>query len=46
MKRLLASILILPMLVLPVQAETIKWVDFNVPYESHEVRAGSGHCDL
>ena len=34
MKRLLASILILPMLVLPVQAETIKWVDFNVPYES------------
>ena len=34
MKRLLASILILPMLVLPVQAETIRWVDFNVPYES------------
>ena len=34
MKRLLASILILPMLVLPVQAETIKWVDFNVSYES------------
>ena len=42
MKRLLASILILPMLVLPVQAETIKWVDFNV----HEVCAGSGHRDL
>ena len=34
MKRLLASILILPMLVLPVQAESIRWVDFNVPYES------------
>ena len=34
MKRLLASILILPMLVLPVQAETIRWVDFNVSYES------------
>lgn len=34
MKRLLASILILPMLVLPVQAESIRWVDFNVSYES------------
>lgn len=34
MKRLLASILILPMLVLSVQAESIRWVDFNVSYES------------
>ena len=34
MKRLLASILILPMLVLPVRAESIKWVDFNVSCES------------
>lgn len=34
MKRLLASILILPMLVLPVQAKSIRWVDFNVSYES------------
>ena len=34
MKRLFASILILPMLVLPVQGETVKWVDFNVSCES------------
>ena len=34
MKRLLASILLLPMLVLPVRAESIKWVDFNVSCES------------
>ncbi|MGM9549952.1 MAG: M23 family metallopeptidase [Faecousia sp.] len=34
MKRLLASILILPMLVLPVRAQTVKWVDFDVSYES------------
>ena len=34
MKRLLASILVLPMLVLPVRAESIKWVEFNVSCES------------
>lgn len=35
MKRFfLASILLFPILVLPVKAETIKWVDFDVPYES------------
>ena len=34
MKRFLASILILPLLVLPVRADTIKWVDFDVSYES------------
>ena len=34
MKRLLASILLLPMLVLPVRAESIKWVEFNVSCES------------
>ena len=34
MKRFLLCLLILPMLVIPAEAETIKWVDFNVPYES------------
>ncbi len=34
MKRLLFLIMIFPMLVLPVRADTIKWVDFQVPYES------------
>ena len=34
MKRFLLSILILPMLAQPANAETIKWVDFGVPYES------------
>ena len=34
MKRIFVCLLMLPMLVLPVRAETIKWVDFNVPYES------------
>lgn len=34
MKRLLFLIMIFPMLVLPVQAATIKWVDFQPPYES------------
>ena len=33
MKRFFA-LLILPLLVMPVRAETIKWVDFTVPYES------------
>lgn len=28
------ALLILPLLVIPVRAETIKWVDFQVPYES------------
>ena len=35
MKRfLLLSMLLFPVLVLPVRAETIRWVDFDVPYES------------
>ena len=34
MKRFLAVLLILPVLVIPVRAETIRWVDFDVPYES------------
>lgn len=34
MKRLLLFFLMLPILVIPVRAEPIKWVDFNVPYES------------
>ena len=35
MKRFFAlSILFLPVLILPVRAETIRWVDFNIPYES------------
>ena len=34
MKRLFLFICIVPMLILPVRADTIKWVDFNVPYES------------
>ena len=34
MKRLLLFMFFLPMLVLPARADTIQWVDFNVPYES------------
>ena len=34
MKRFFACLLILPLLAVPVKAETIKWVDFGVPYES------------
>lgn len=34
MKRLLILSILLPVLVLPVRAETIRWVDFSVPYES------------
>ena len=34
MRRFLFCVLIFPLLVIPVRAETIKWVDFNVPYES------------
>lgn len=34
MKRLLILAILLPALVLPVRAETIRWVDFSVPYES------------
>lgn len=34
MKRWIFLVLLLPVLVLPVRAETIKWVDFNIPYES------------
>ena len=34
MKRFLLFLWILPLFVLPVKADVIKWVDFNVPYES------------
>lgn len=34
MKRLLILSILLPAMVLPVRAETIRWVDFSVPYES------------
>ena len=34
MKRFLACLLLLPLLAVPAKAETIKWVDFGVPYES------------
>ena len=34
MKRFFGYMLILSVLVLPVRAETVKWVDFTVPYES------------
>lgn len=34
MKRLLLLLFLFPVLVLPARAETINWVDFNVPYES------------
>ncbi len=34
MKRFFLLVMILPLLAVPVRAETIKWVDFNVPYES------------
>lgn len=34
MKRFFAVLMILPMLAVPVRADTIHWVDFNVPYES------------
>ena len=34
MKRFLLFCLLLSMLILPVRADTIRWVDFNVPYES------------
>ena len=34
MKRWIFLICLLPVLVLPVRADTIKWVDFGVPYES------------
>jgi len=34
MKRFFACILMISMLMMPVRAETIRWVDFGVPYES------------
>ena len=34
MKRFFAVLLILPLLAVPAKAETIKWVDFGVPYAS------------
>ena len=34
MKRFFACILMISMLTIPVRAETIRWVDFGVPYES------------
>ena len=36
MKRFLLSILCIPLLVLPVNGQTIRWVDFQVPVESLE----------
>ena len=36
MKRILFLLILLPLLAVPAEAETIKWVDFNVPYESLE----------
>ena len=33
-RRIIAIFLILPMLMVPVRAQTIKWVDFDVSYES------------
>ena len=33
-RRIIAILLILPMLVVPAHAQTIKWVDFDVSYES------------
>ena len=36
MKRIFFALLLLPLLVLPGKAEIIKWVDFDVPYESLE----------
>lgn len=34
MKRLFLLLILIPLLAVPVRADTIKWVDFNVPYES------------
>ena len=34
MKRFFMFLLLFPLLALPVRADTIKWVDFGVPYES------------
>ena len=34
LRRFILSIMIMPLLVLPAKADTIKWVDFAVPYES------------
>ena len=34
MKRFLVFAILIPALVLPVGAQTIRWVDFDVPYES------------
>ena len=36
MKRFFFFLLLLQLLVIPAEAETIKWVDFNIPYESLE----------
>ena len=36
MKRIFVCLILLPMLAVPAEAETIKWVDFHVPYESLE----------
>ena len=40
MKRFFACMLLLPLLAVPAKAETIKWVDFNVPYESMKYAMG------
>ncbi len=36
MRRFLLCLLLLPLLAIPAEADTIKWVDFPVPYESLE----------
>ena len=36
MKRFCFCLLLLPLLAMPAKAETIRWVDFDVPYESLE----------
>lgn len=34
MRRIFAAVLLVALLIMPVGAETIRWVDFNIPYES------------
>ena len=34
MKRLILLCILIPALAVPVRGETIRWVDFDVPYES------------
>ena len=49
MKRFFVLFLLIPELVLPVRGETIRWVDFDVSYESmkyaleQDIPAGKAH---